>query len=139
VFIQELPSLAKVNQESAAAVAILTKMGVPIFVEGTTSGKPEPSLSALTLQGQRLTFQLKNSGGKHFRTEKLTLLVRDAAGKAIHTQDLHTWYVLAGRTTPYSVVLPVEVCGVMTSLELELKTTQLLTRRATLSNASCTR
>jgi fimbrial chaperone protein len=138
VFIQELPALARVNEENAAAVAMLTKMGVPVFVEGT-SNKAEPSVGALTLQGQKLGFQLKNSGGKHFRTEKLTLRARDAADKVIHSQDLNTWYVLAGHTTTYEVTLPIELCGSMKSLDVELRTTEQASRTARLPNATCTR
>jgi fimbrial chaperone protein len=138
IFIQELPAMAKLNEEHAAAVVMLTKMGVPIFVEGT-SNKPDPSITGLTLQGQKLTFGLKNNGGKHFRSEKVSLRVRDAGGKVIHSEDLRVWYVLAWHTFTYNVVLPVEVCGVMKSLDVELKTTDQVTRTASLPNASCTR
>jgi fimbrial chaperone protein len=140
VFIQELPALARVNDENAAAVSVLTKMGVPVFVDSVSNvAKAEPSITALTLQGQRLTFQVKNSGKKHFRTRNLTLRARDAANKIIHSQELTAWYVLAAHSVSYDVVLPVELCGVMKSLELELATTLKDTRSAKLPNASCTR
>jgi fimbrial chaperone protein len=137
LFIQELPALARTNDQASNAVQMLTRVGVPVFIEGT-SGKPVPALSSLTLQGQRLSFQAKNSGGKHCRAEKITVRAKDGSGKVIHSDDLYAWYLLANHVRNYDAVLPIEVCGPMKSLEVELKT-ELGSQVAVLPNATCTR
>lgn len=135
VFIQELPPLALTTEEQASTVRVLTKMGVPVFVEGT-SAKPTPSLSGLTMSGQRLTFDVKNTGNAHFRTEKLVVKAKDDS-KVIHTQELEGWYVLAKGVRRYDVALPREICDSLKSIDVEMKTNHGAVS-ASLGNARCT-
>jgi fimbrial chaperone protein len=135
VFVQELPALASADQDPASTVGVLTKMGVPVFLEGETP-KTTPALTGLALQGSKLTFQVKNPGNVHFRPEKL--LVRAKDGQTIlHTEEVDGWYVLAGKSTTYIVSLPTTVCTTLKSVDVELKSDRG-PATATLGNAHCT-
>lgn len=136
VFVQELPPLALSPDEQASTVRVLTKMGIPVFVEGS-SAKPAPGLHGLTFAAQKLTFQVKNAGSAHFRPEKIVVKGKDGS-KVIHSQNVDGWYVLAGGIRTYEVTLPIEACDVLKSIDVEMKWEGGSTM-ASLGNARCTR
>jgi fimbrial chaperone protein len=116
VFVQELPP--PVTAENPGVVRVLTKMGIPIFVQ-PAAPTAKPVLSDLALRGQQVTFTLKNAGNKHLRLEKLVVTTSDG-GKAVHSREIDPWYVLAGGTRSYVVELPADVCKGLRSVHVEL-------------------
>jgi fimbrial chaperone protein len=135
VFVQELPALASADQQPASTVGVLTKMGVPVFLEAQTP-KTTPSVASLSLQGSKLTFQIKNNGNVHFRPEAVIVRAKDGQ-TVLHTQEVDGWYVLAGKSTTYVVSLPTTVCTTLKSIDVELKSDRG-PATATLGNAHCT-
>jgi fimbrial chaperone protein len=139
LFIQELPPLAKSQAEAASQVRVVSKMGVPVFVEGT-SAQSAATVSNMSFAAPKVSFVLKNTGNAHYRPEKITIEAKDEKGKVVHSQEVKSWYLLAGRSQRYEVSLPPELCGTMRSIELALKTANGgPINRAKLGNATCTR
>jgi fimbrial chaperone protein len=134
IFVQELPALAKKGDEGTA-VRMLTKMGVPVFVEGPAP-KPAPKVSALRVEGSKVKFSLGNSGNAHYRPEKI-FVKSSAGGKLLDTQEVSGWYVLAGRTRDYAVNLPKTACEGLTSIDVELVLADRSVKAA-LADARCT-
>ncbi len=136
VFVQELPALSKASDNTTGNVAMLLKMGIPIFVEPNSAAKVTPSLSAVQITGPKVVFNLNNTGNSHFVPDKI--LVKAKSGSTVlHTEELSGWYVLAGRKTRYAVTLPATVCVGIKSLDVELQWAKGPTK-ATLENAHCT-
>lgn len=136
VFVQELPALATAQEQPTGSVAVLLKMGIPVFLEPTAPPKAVPSVSAMQLQGTKLSFNLNNTGNSHFVPQKVLIKGRDGA-MLLHTEEATAWYVLAGRKTRYVVTLPATVCVGIKSIDVELQWAGGPTT-ATLENAHCT-
>jgi fimbrial chaperone protein len=134
LFVEELPPLARNSAEQANTIRVLTKMGLPVFVEATAP-KAAPAVTPLQLQGRQLTFSLKNSGNTHMRVQKVTLTAK-SAGKTVHSEELPGWYVLAGGVRTYSVKLPDAACTESTSFEVQMQS-ESGSPKATLASARC--
>lgn len=134
LFVEELPPLSRNAQEEANAVRVLTKMGLPVFVEAATP-KVTPTVTPLQVKGRELTFSLKNAGNTHMRVQKVMLTAK-AASKTVHSEELSGWYVLAGGVRTYVVKLPDAACKAATSLEVQMESESGLPK-ATLPNFSC--
>jgi fimbrial chaperone protein len=135
IFIQQLPTMLATDEERAA-VGILAKMAIPVFVE-PTSPKGGAVVGGLALQGDKASFTVKSTGTKHYRPETVLLKALDG-DRVVHAHKLDPWYILAGGRRDYTVTLPAEACAAVKSLEVEVKSDQG-TVRATLGNARCTR
>src|SRR5689334_420229 len=61
IFVEELPPLQSSQRSSSTEVRVLTKMGVPIFVEPPAIAS-KGSLTGLALSGGKLAFDLRNDG-----------------------------------------------------------------------------
>jgi fimbrial chaperone protein len=119
IFVEELPPLQSANKGTSTEVRVLTKMGVPIFVEpGATASKA--SLSNLSLSGGRLAFDLRNEGTVHFVAGKVIAHAVDRRGQSLHAIEVQGWYILAGTTRHFETPLPPEACGKATAVVVEV-------------------
>jgi fimbrial chaperone protein len=134
LFVEELPPLSKTQEEEANSVRVLTKMGLPIFIEAQAP-KAAPSVTPLVLKGRQVTFSVKNSGSAHMRVQKVMLTAKSAA-KTVHSEELPAWYVLAGGTRTYAVTLPEAACKEATSLEVKMESDSG-SPKASLAKFSC--
>src|SRR5262245_21539447 len=75
LFVEELPPLSKKDEPNA--VRVLTKMGVPVFLEAQAP-RAVPSVTAPVLLGRQVTFSVKNSGTAHMRVQKVRLTAKNA-------------------------------------------------------------
>lgn len=132
VFVQELPPA--VTSENPGVVRVLTKMGIPIFVQ-PAAPSAKPVLSNLAVQGHQVTFKLTDAGNKHLRLQKLVVSATNN-GKVLHTKEIDPWYVLAGGTHTYVVELPADVCKALKSVQVELESDSGAAK-ASLADAHC--
>lgn len=120
VFVEELPQLVQ-QQNSPNAIRVLTKMGIPVFLE-PASPSAAPRIDALTLKQTTLSFSLANAGISHFLAQKVRITASESNGTALFQQDLPAWYVLAGGSRLYRTDLPAAVCAatrIMVSAETD--------------------
>jgi fimbrial chaperone protein len=132
VFVQELPPA--VTSENPGVVRVLTKMGIPVFVQ-PSAPVAKPVLSALAVQGHQVSFKLTNAGNKHLRLQKLVVSATNN-GKVLHAKEIDPWYVLAGGTHTYVVELPADVCKALKSVQVELESDSGAAK-ASLADAHC--
>jgi fimbrial chaperone protein len=137
VFVQELPALHTADHHDSGKVSVLVKMGIPVFVEPTTAPKPSPSLSALSLQRAKFSFNANNTGNTHYLPLEIKVKAKDGS-KVLATLEPGAWYVLAGKKDSYSVSLPTEACLALKSIVVEMKSHGGAMTTATLENARCT-
>lgn len=135
LFVEELPPAVKSKEDKANAIRVLTKMGLPIFVEAV-SPKALPRITPPVLSGRNVSFDLKNGGTKHMRVQRVTVKAKNA-DKTVHSEELPGWYVLAGGTRTYALTLPDAACQQATSLEVQVESDSGAPK-TTLPNMRCT-
>lgn len=134
IFVQELPPLARSEDERAENVRMLTKMGIPVFIEALAP-KPVPLVTAPLVQGRTVSFVVRNEGNTHLVALKVQVLAK-AADKVVHAAELPGWYILAGEGRRHTVELSEQVCKQATSLEARVETDDG-SAKAVLAKFSC--
>jgi fimbrial chaperone protein len=126
IFVEELPPLVKAKdaKDGHTQIRVLTRMGIPIFVEPTAAsaatapGRIEPR----TVRGDKLTFEVKNTGNVHFQVRQARVLGLGAANENLFERAVPGWYVLAGGSRVFEVQPPKGVCGKTKELAFEVET-----------------
>ena len=117
IFVEELPPAQA--QTAGAAVRVLTKMGIPIFV------RPEKQVAAatlgdLSLRGDSVGFTVSNTGTVHFVPEKITVRAMGDRGDTLFTRELPGWYILAGGRRDFALAMPRPECGRVKGLAVDV-------------------
>lgn len=108
IFVEELPPLAG---SVSNGIRVLTRFGIPLFLQPTKSPKATPRIHDLNVSGRTFTFALENDGNMHFLTKHVRVQAQTLTGGTLLDQELPAWYILAGGGRSYSVDLPMKVCG----------------------------
>lgn len=118
IYVEELPPTTEEKAEGAS-VKILTRMGVPVFLQ---PARPQAAalLREVSLSNGRLTFQLVNSGNSHYLPTSVTVRGFAASGAAVSDWPVNAWYVLAGGARAFSVALDTPGCERVRSLLVEV-------------------
>jgi fimbrial chaperone protein len=118
IFIEEMPPLEAVGTAGGAAVQVLTKMGIPIFVRPARE-TATASVSNLEQHDGALHFSLSNGGSVHYVPQQV--VVRGLAGsEQLFEQKLDSWYVLSGGHRDFAAAVPADTCARVTSLVVEV-------------------
>lgn len=139
IFIEELPPTAAAPAASATApgeVRILTRVGIPIFVE-PGQAREELAVGAPELRSGRARFELKNGGNVH--AVPTSIKVRGYRGPDVaFEQDVQSWYILAGGTREYDIVVPREACSTLSAIGVDVELARrVLSERASVQATSC--
>lgn len=131
IFFEELPAAERPDKKSSE-VRILTKMGIPIFVQ---PAKPvaEARIEDVKVEAGALQFRIANSGNAHFSIQRLSINGTTAVGEQVLDRALDGWYVLAGGHRDYRVDLPAGVCPKLQSVKI-----RAITDISTISEAAST-
>lgn len=121
IFFEELPPAHVATPQPGAQIRMLTKMGVPIFIQPpavATKGE----IANTVFNGRRLSFDIRNSGNSFFTTTgpALTGLSKTAAETFKLQND--GWYILAGGSRHYDIELPADVCATTDQIRIAAQT-----------------
>jgi fimbrial chaperone protein len=122
VFFEELPPADGTSVNAARSeVRILTKMGIPIFLQ---PAKPRSAgaIEGLALSGGHLRFVVRNDGNEHFVLRAVRIQGVGVAGDPVFDRNLEGWYVLPGGTRAYDLAIPAEVCPQVTGVTVVSET-----------------
>jgi len=120
IFVEELPPLTSPKTESQSQVRVLTKMGLPVFIEPmkvVVSGMIE----GIGVAKGIVSFTAKNTGNSHFLVQSVQIKAIDSADAVLFEKKLDGWYVLAGGTRSWEVEIPKDVCKKTKALSVELQ------------------
>ena len=118
IFVEELPPLAP--SDSPAAVRVLTKMGVPIFVQPARI-RPEAGLRDLAVKNGVFTFEVGNSGNVHVLPQSVRVRALSRAGDVLLDKSMEGWYILAAGTRAYDLKLPAPECQGIAALTVDVQ------------------
>lgn len=108
IFVEELPPLAGTVSNG---IPVLSRFGIPVFLQPTTALAPAPQIRGLVMKGRTLSFAIENAGNAHFLTQRVRIQAQDQAGSILLERELPAWYVLAGAGRDYAFDLPTPLCG----------------------------
>lgn len=138
LFVEELPPLEKPG-ETRSGVAMLTRIGIPVFI---AAAKPLSQLEVgdFGMHQGTLGFVIRNTGNTHFMTGKVVLRSLGKDGEVILERSLPGWYVLAGRWRQYRVEIPPSDCSRIASSVVEVTSgSETVRARLTATPTGCTR
>jgi fimbrial chaperone protein len=118
IFVEELPP--QVAQPGQSAVRVLTKMGVPIFLQPTRT-QAQAGLRDLMVRDGVFTFNVLNTGNVHFVPEAVRVQGTNHAGEVMLDKRLDGWYILAGGVRAYEVKLPPAECSALDALSIDVR------------------
>lgn len=121
MFVEELPPVERPTPEAGTRVRVLTKMGIPIFVEPPEK-KPLAAIGGLVLADGELKFSVENQGNVHFSLfgVKVTGLRQD--GTTAFDRRAEGWYVLAKGARDYQLRLTPDDCAGVAQVVVEAET-----------------
>ncbi len=114
IFFEELPppqvTTATTGTAGGAQVRVLTKMGVPIFVQ-----PPAPVVKAdltnVSVADRSVSFDVRNIGNSFFIVNGATATGLSKSGATTFTKQQDGWYVLAGGPRHFQLAIPAEACA----------------------------
>jgi fimbrial chaperone protein len=118
VFVEELPGGA--NSPEGAAVRVLTRMGIPVFLQPRRV-QAVASLREVGMTSGRLTFTLANDGNSFFIPDSVRVRAFGAAGDPFDDQSMSGWYILAGGHRRFELSLAAATCARVRSALVEVK------------------
>ena len=135
LYIEELP-ITNASPEGAA-IHILTKAGVPIFinpVKAVAKGKIE---SIIVKKGV-IEAAIKNNGNLHFIINSIKIKGQNIKGKDVFTKDISGWYLLSGAKRLYTTPIPQKICKDIVKLHIEVNTDKFnLDGKLDVNKATC--
>jgi fimbrial chaperone protein len=123
IFVEELPPMDA--PAAGAAVRVLTRMGVPIFIRPSKE-TASANLHGLELRNGVLHFVLANGGTVHFVPQKVLVRGTGTGGERSFEHEVQAWYVLAGGRREFDVALPASACGGMSGLAVDVQIGSML-------------
>lgn len=123
IFFEELPPPAVASTDTAqraAQVRVLTKMGVPVFIEPPKSVL-KVELGTISVSKGKLEFTVTNTGNSFFMLSKADVTGLSPTGETTFHLQQDGWYVLAGGQRHYMFDLP-EKCANTGKVRVELST-----------------
>lgn len=121
IFFEELPpaQVAATTTAAGAQVRVLTKMGVPIFVQ------PSPivlkgDLANINIGKGAVAFDVNNSGNSFFVVNGATATGLSKDGTKTFTKQQDGWYVLAGGNRHFQIPIPPDACGNTERIKIEV-------------------
>ncbi len=116
VFVEELPSADA--SRSGAAVRVLTKMGIPVFVRPARE-TATATLADLALRDGTLRFTLSNTGTVHIVPQRIRVRGVGARGEAVFEREVTGWYILSGGRRDFELPVPAAECPRTASVQIE--------------------
>ena len=120
LFVEELPPAERPAQ-SRSAVRVLTRIGIPIFVQPTKVLESQ-ALSSVALASGAAAFDLQNDGNVHLRVDTVRLEGFAPDGALLFERESPGWYVLAGGRKHFKVDVPRDACPRVRKLVATVKT-----------------
>jgi P pilus assembly chaperone PapD len=109
------------NIERVTVIDVLTNLRIPVFVE-PPAPMAQASVALLTLRNGMLSFTVKNSGNAHFRIKSLRVEGFGAGPQPVFSKTTQGWYVLAGGSRNYELMLSGTDCSRANRLHLLVET-----------------
>jgi fimbrial chaperone protein len=137
VFVEELPGLRAPQAATKSEVKVLTKMGIPIFIQ---PAKPQASgaVQGMAVAKGKLSFTVKNTGNVYFLVQSVKVKAVDGKGGTTFDKSVEGWYLLAGGTRVWELDFPKDVCAKSKSVTFDVQSEETkFSGRTEVAAAAC--
>jgi fimbrial chaperone protein len=134
LFVEELPDQ---TAPAANAVALRTKVGIPVFVR---PAKPVRTavIDGVSVENGKVLTRVRNTGNLHISVDTISVKGTGGSASPTFTKEGPGWYVLPGATRVFEVPLTAAECKSTTSVAVEVKGhDKALTGASQVSPAAC--
>ena len=116
LFVEELPDQ---SAPAANAVALRTKVGIPVFVRPS---KPSRSavIDGVSVEGGKVLVRVRNTGNLHINVERMSVTGTGGSAAATFTKEGPGWYVLPGAMRIFEVPMTATECKATTQVAVEV-------------------
>ena len=116
LFVEELPDQSA--PPAANAVALRTKIGIPVFVR---PAKPIRSavIDSVSVENGKVLTRIRNTGNLHVSVDSISVRGTGGSAAPTFTKEGPGWYVLPGATRIFEVPMTAAECRSTTSVAVE--------------------
>lgn len=116
LFVEELPDQ---SAPVSNAVALRTKIGIPVFVR---PAKPARSavIDSVSVAGGKVLTRVRNTGNLHISVDTISVKGTSGSATATFTKEGAGWYVLPGATRVFEVPMTAAECQSTTQVAVEV-------------------
>jgi fimbrial chaperone protein len=116
IFVEELPDQSK---PTGNAVAIRTKVGIPVFVRPS---KPVRTavIEGVAVEGGKVLTRVRNTGNLHINVENVSVKGTGASNSSTFSKEGQGWYVLPGTMRIFEVPMTAAECKSTTTVNVEV-------------------
>ena len=134
LFLEEIPVA---QQSKGAAVRILMRVGVPIFIVPIQE-EVKGSIAGAAVQKGALSLTVKNEGNSHFIFRKIMAQGINDGGNEVFTTETGGGYLHAGNAKNFMIEIPADSCLQAKTLEISIITDKLsLDEKIEISTEMC--
>jgi fimbrial chaperone protein len=119
IYVEELPTPKPVETTSVRTVL---RMGVPVFVPPVKTEIKTTLEDLNILAGGKVSFRVGNQGNVHFIVQSIRVSGYDSSKKQLFSNEVHGWYLHAGRSRIFTQDIPKEACRQVSRIEVEAST-----------------
>jgi len=118
LFIEELPDQSA-PAPAANAVALRTKIGIPVFVR---PAKPSRTavIDGVSVENGKVLARVRNTGNLHISVDTISVKGTGGSASPTFTKEGPGWYVLPGATRIFEVPMTAMECKSTTSVAVEV-------------------
>lgn len=117
LFLEELPAA---RNEEITRVQVLSRIGIPVFVEPSSPSAKLVVADPVFSPG-KVVVALENRGNAHARPIAVHLELTDGGGKPVLQKELEPWYVLPQGRRVYEIPLAEGTCAAAQALSLDVR------------------
>jgi fimbrial chaperone protein len=127
VYVEEMAS--ETAEQQGATIRLFMKVGIPIFITPPEKKEDQAEINGIAMDKGKIKVKVRNSGNSHVIVTGIGVRGLNAAGGEAFNRSIAGWYVLSGMEKSYETDIPPNECGLISSYDIELKTSKTTVTR----------
>ncbi len=115
LFVEELPNQ---SAPAANAVALRTKIGIPVFVRPAKPAR-SAAIDGVSVENGKVLVRIRNTGNLHVSVDTVKVTGTGESAASVFTKEAPGWYVLPGATRIFEVPMTATECKATTRVAVE--------------------
>jgi fimbrial chaperone protein len=116
LFVEELPDQ---SAPAANAVALRTRVGIPVFVRPAKPSRTA-AIESVSVENGKVLARVRNTGNLHISVDTISVKGTSGSGAPTFTKEGPGWYVLPGATRIFEVPMTAAECKSTTQVAVEV-------------------